>query len=93
MPATRRRTGTKLLRPYAHERARLTTRASSVESQPLVAAFPPDALLTVDQVAGWLRVSERTVGRLPIRSLVIGKRLRRWRVRDVRGYLERENDR
>jgi hypothetical protein len=88
MPATRRRTTTKLLRLHQDELARLSGPVSTVESQPFAAAFPADALLTIDQVAGWLRVSEKTVGRLPIRSLVIGKRLRRWRVRDVRGYLE-----
>lgn len=88
MPATRHRTTTKFFRLHPDELARLSGRVSPVASQPLAAAFPPDALLTVDQVAGWLRVSEKTVGRLPIRSLVIGKRLRRWRVRDVRGYLE-----
>jgi predicted DNA-binding transcriptional regulator AlpA len=57
--------------------------------QPLLANYPPDALLDVTQVAGWLGVSEKTVGRLPIQSCIIGKRLRRWRVRDVREYIER----
>ena len=92
MPATRRRTATKLLRFRPEELGGPTAPMSVAESPPGAAAFPPDALLTVDQVAGWLRVSEKTVGRLPIRSLVIGKRLRRWRVRDVREYIEGKAD-
>ncbi len=45
------------------------------------------ALLTLDEVAKLLKVSTRTVQRLPLRFAKIGKS-RRYEVRDVERYVE-----
>jgi excisionase family DNA binding protein len=45
-------------------------------------------LLTRDEVAALLKVHPKTVTRLPIPSVMLGKRLRRWRRVDVDKFLE-----
>ena len=49
---------------------------------------PADALLTRAEMAALLKVHPRTVGRLPIPSVLLGKRLRRWRRVDVEQWLK-----
>jgi hypothetical protein len=59
---------------------------------PPVRAYPPEAILDIEQVAEWLQVSTRTVARLPIRSTRIGHRTRRYLAKHVLEYLERLAD-
>lgn len=48
----------------------------------------PDELLTRDEVAALLKVHPKTVTRLPIPSVPLGRRLRRWRRQDVLRWIE-----
>jgi hypothetical protein len=50
-----------------------------------------DGLLTVDEVAGLLRVSPRKVLMLPIKQFRIGPRLVRYRLADVYSFIDVEN--
>jgi hypothetical protein len=49
----------------------------------IVRAYPPTAILTVDEVAEWLGVGIRLVERLDIPSFSLGERTRRYMARDV----------
>lgn len=49
--------------------------------------YPPDAILRVEDVAKWLKVSRSTVYRLPIKSVSLGHRTRRFLAADVIEYL------
>jgi len=49
---------------------------------------PADALLTRAEVAALLKVHPKTVGRLPIPSVLLRKRLRRWRRVDVDTWIK-----
>lgn len=55
-----------------------------------VRGYPPEAVLTIQQLADWLGVSRRTVQRLPIPVVRLGHRTLRYRGRDVLDYLERK---
>lgn len=50
----------------------------------------PDLLLNVGQVATWLGISRRQVQRAGVPFVDFGKRSRRYRVRDVRAWLEQQ---
>jgi hypothetical protein len=53
-----------------------------------ITAYPPDAVLTVHQVAAWLAVSERQVQRLPLKRIHVGERTTRYLARHVYEWLE-----
>lgn len=53
-----------------------------------VFAFPPDAVLEIEHVAAWLRVSERTAEALDINWFYLGTRTRRCFARDVVAFCE-----
>ena len=50
--------------------------------------YPPNAILTQEQVAGWLSISTRTLRKLPIRRWASSRRLVRYLARHVLEYLE-----
>ena len=50
--------------------------------------FPPDAILTIDEVAAVLDVSPRTVERWPIRKAFCSSQTVRYLFRDVVAYLD-----
>lgn len=50
-------------------------------------AYPPETVLTVEQVAEWLQISKRTVMDLPLPRLSTG-RLVRYSAGQVLAYLE-----
>lgn len=51
-------------------------------------AYPPEAILNIEQVAEWLQVSVRTVERLDIPCTFLGTRTKRYTGKDVLKYLE-----
>jgi hypothetical protein len=51
-------------------------------------AYPPDAILTQEQVAAWLGISTRTLRKLPIRRWTSSRRLVRYLGRHVLQYVE-----
>ena len=53
-------------------------------------AYPPDAILTQEQVAAWLGISTRTLRKLPIRRWASSRRLVRYLGRHVLQYLEEQ---
>lgn len=48
----------------------------------------PDAILTRDEVAAWLKVRPRQVGRLGIPCLDLGRKTKRYLAKDVLAWLE-----
>ena len=58
-------------------------------SEPAPTSYPPEAVLTIQQVAQWLGVSRRTVQRLRIPTVRLGHRTIRYRAEDVLQYLQR----
>jgi len=50
--------------------------------------YPPNAILTQEQVAGWLSISTRTLRKLPIRRWASSRRLVRYLARHVLEDLE-----
>jgi hypothetical protein len=52
-----------------------------------VTSYPPETVLTPQQVAEWLQVSTKTLATLPIPSKKLGHRTRRYVARDVLAYL------
>jgi hypothetical protein len=50
--------------------------------------YPPNAILTQEQVAAWLGISTRTLRKLPIRRWASSRRLVRYLARHVLQYLE-----
>jgi Helix-turn-helix domain len=54
-----------------------------------LAELPGEVLLTPREVAAWLGLSVRQVQRLSIPYIDCGERNRRYRVADVRAWLER----
>ena len=50
----------------------------------------PDAILRSDEVAKWLKVRPRQLVRLGVPSLNFGPRSRRYLVRDVLAWLEKQ---
>jgi hypothetical protein len=57
-------------------------------ADPKVRAYPPEAVLTIEQVAAWLQISKRTAEKLHIPCLYLGTRTRRYVARDVLKYLD-----
>lgn len=53
-----------------------------------VLSYPPDAILTQQEVADWLGVSVRTVRKLPIKRWSQGRRLVRYLAKHVLAYIE-----
>ncbi len=53
-------------------------------------AYPPDSILTQEQVAAWLGISTRTLRKLPIRRWASSRRLVRYLGRHVLQYLEEQ---
>ena len=52
--------------------------------------YPPDAILTQEQVAAWLGISTRTLRKLPIRRWRSSRRLVRYLGRHVLQYVEEQ---
>ncbi len=55
-----------------------------------VISYPETAVLELQHVAEWLRISERQVERLDIPFALLGKRTKRYLARDVIEYLEKK---
>jgi len=53
-------------------------------------AYPPDAILTQEQVAAWLGISTRTLRKLPIRRWTSSRRLVRYLGRHALQYVEEQ---
>ena len=51
-------------------------------------AYPPEAVLTLGEVAAWLAVSQRQVQRLPLKRIHLGERTTRYLARHVYEWLE-----
>jgi len=50
--------------------------------------LPPDALLTASDVGKWLKVSSRQVQRLGVPWIDLGRKSRRYQVKDILAWLE-----
>lgn len=61
---------------------------STVADVRAVLSYPPDAILTQQEVADWLGVSVRTVRKLPIKRWSQGRRLVRYLAKHVLAYIE-----
>ena len=59
------------------------------EEKPVV-SYPDSAILELQHVADWLRISPRQVERLDIPFALLGKRTKRYLARDVIAYLEKK---
>jgi hypothetical protein len=57
-------------------------------SQIMLGELPPEALLTAAEVGDWLKVSTRQVQRLGIPWIDLGRKTRRYQVKDVVAWLE-----
>lgn len=57
------------------------------EYTPRTVNYPPDAVLTVEEVAAWLGVSEKSVSRYGIKRIKLGGRTTRYLAEDVYAYL------
>lgn len=53
-------------------------------------SYPPETILTQEQVADWLGISTRTVRKLRIRRWASSRRLVRYLARHVLQYLEEQ---
>jgi hypothetical protein len=51
-------------------------------------SYPPEAILTADEVAAWLKVSSKTVKRWPLRTIDLGSRTKRFLAADVYAFLK-----
>lgn len=60
---------------------------TTTEHAPRTLSYPPDAVLTVEEVAAWLGVSEKTVSRYGIKRIRLGGRTTRYLAEDVYAYL------
>lgn len=49
---------------------------------------PPDGIMTRDEVAAWLKVAPRQIDRLGIPCIDLGKKTKRYLVKDVATWLE-----
>ena len=58
------------------------------EYAPRTVSYPPDAILTEEEVAAWLLVSPKTVSRYPIKRAQLGGRTRRYLARHVYEFIE-----
>lgn len=57
------------------------------EPKPRITSYPPDALLTQEEVADWLGVSERQVRRYPLKRVPLGPKTPRYFASAVYEYL------
>ncbi len=60
---------------------------------PVTAPPAPDAILTRAEVAEWLKVQPRQVERLGVPCLELGRKTKRYLVRDVLAWLEAQRRR
>lgn len=67
----------------------LTDIVDAVARAPI--SYPPEAILTQQQVAEWLRVSVRTVRKLPIKRWSQSRRLVRYLAKHVLAYIEEQS--
>ncbi len=51
----------------------------------------PDGLLTPEQCAAWLQVPRRQLPRVGVPHIVISHKVRRYRVRDVLAWLDKQS--
>jgi predicted DNA-binding transcriptional regulator AlpA len=51
-------------------------------------SYPPETVLTIDEVAAWLGISKRQVERLDIPFSLLGKRTKRYVAAEVLAFLE-----
>jgi hypothetical protein len=49
---------------------------------------PPEGIMTRDEVAAWLKVAPRQIDRLGIPCIDLGKKTKRYLVKDVAAWLE-----
>lgn len=66
----------------------MTDHESSEQAAPI--AYDPNAVLEIEHVARWLRVSVRTVERLDVPCIYLGDRTKRYLARHVIEYLDRK---
>jgi hypothetical protein len=52
-------------------------------------AYPPEAVLTIEQLADWLQMGKRSVERLDLPCIYLGTRTRRYLAKHVLEYLDR----
>lgn len=55
-------------------------------------AYPPEAVLTIRQLADWLQIGVRSVERLDIPCVMLGTRTRRYVAKDVLRYLDQRSE-
>ena len=55
------------------------------------AGLAPETLLTRDEVAKWLKIHPRQVDRLGVPSIDLGRKTKRYLVRDVLAWLEQHS--
>jgi len=70
------------------ENAPNVKRLSGQASNAALAEVLPDTLLTATDIGEWLKVSPRQVQRLGIPWIDLGRKTRRYQVRDVLAWLE-----
>lgn len=63
---------------------------SSAPTSPVI-AYEPTAVLEIEHVAAWLRVSVRMVERLDIPCIMLGDRTRRYLASDIVEYLRKKS--
>ena len=61
---------------------------SSVAAPPEPRSYPPNAILTQEEVAAWLGVSTRTLRKLPMKRWAGSSRLVRYLARHVLEFIE-----
>ena len=66
---------------------------SVTHDTPLPISEPPhpDAVLTPKQTADWLQLPRRQLQRCGVPHVVVSHKIRRYRVRDVLGWLDRQS--
>ena len=55
----------------------------------VLTAFAPETVLTRDEVAAWLKINPRELDRLGVPRIDLGRKTKRYLVRDVLAWLER----
>ena len=56
--------------------------------KPQAAASSPDGIMSRDEVAAWLKVAPRQIDRLGIPCIDLGKKTKRYLVKDIAAWLE-----
>lgn len=59
------------------------------ERKPVI-AYPPEAVLEIEDVAEWLRISKRAAERLHLPCFYLGTRTRRYLAKSVLEFIERK---